>query len=84
MVFEDEFADLLHLVGFGLSAFGLNIDDFFDAVLVKNRMTAFPRASGETGAFQDEAEVGKVEVRVGTTFEDFGDSFFDAAQSRTS
>ena len=65
MVFEQKFADLLHLIGFRLSAFGLKIDDFRHAVAEKDFVAALPGAPCEARPLKDEAQVLEIEVRVG-------------------
>ena len=79
MVFEDEFADLFDLVGFGFAAFGLDVDDFFHAVQVVDEVAALSLAGSKPGAFEDMAQVGEGEIRIGASFEYFGGDFLGAA-----
>ena len=79
MVGDDEVTDLPDLLGFRFVAEGLRVENFRDAFLEEDRVAAFAGAAGETRALQHEAEIIECEVRIGTTFEDFGDGLFNSA-----
>ena len=83
LVFQEKIADLPHLIRLGLSASGLNVDDFLHAVTGKDAVAPAPRAAGEAGALQDEAEILEAEVRIGAAFEKFADGFPNAAHRGT-
>jgi hypothetical protein len=78
LVFYDEFPHLLHLVGFGLAALGLKVENFFDADFEEKGVTAFSRAAGETGTLKDKAKIVEGNVRIGTACKNPGDDLFGA------
>jgi hypothetical protein len=79
LVFEDQVADLFHLVGFGFAAQWLDINDFRHCFHVKDRVTAFAGTACESGTFQDVTKIGKIDVGVGTAGEDVTEDFMGFA-----
>jgi hypothetical protein len=74
LVFQDDVADLLDLVGFGFALFGLEVEDFLDVGLAEDVVTA-AYAFGEAQGVKQLAELVEGDVIVGVAEEDFDEEF---------
>ena len=75
LVFENHIPHLFHLVGFGFASKRLQVENLLYTCFVENGVTATALPAGESGAFEEVAEVGEWDVRVGSTREDVGERF---------
>ncbi len=70
--------DLLHLIGFALRTFGLNIEDLRDSLSRENVMTA-PNALFKTQSLEKLTHASKRNVRVGIAAQDLVENLLYAS-----
>ena len=75
MVFENEVSHLFDLISLRLVSDGLQVDNLLDFRLVEDDVAATALTARESATFKKMAEIGKSDVRVGTSVEDVRESF---------
>ena len=75
LILEEQISDLLDLIGFRHISNGLLVDNFLHSVLVEEGMASFAGFAGEARAFEEVANVGEGDVRVGSSRENVGECF---------
>ena len=75
LILEKQISDLLDLIGFRLISNRLQVDNLLHSILVEEGMAAFAGFGGEARAFEEVANVGEGDVRIGSSRENVGECF---------
>jgi hypothetical protein len=75
LVFENHIPHLFNLICFGFVSNGLQVENLLHARFVEDDVTATALPAGESGAFEEVAEVCEWDVGIGSPREDVGERF---------